>query len=350
MARAMLDCGHGKGNEGATLNLRRSLSLALCALMVSSAPQYARGKSKPAVSQQTPYWAFAVDPPTAPGADSKPDDSMLLHVPGSNAAFTQAQIDDLFSVPDWHPNSHPKMPGIVESGRKPNVFACGYCHLPNGLGRPENASLAGLPAQYIVEQMAAFKSGARKSSEPQLLPVNNMLAVAAHADEQEVQAAAAYFAGLKPRPWIRVVETNSVPKTHVAGWMLVVNQPEKDELIGKRIIETPENLERTELRDDTSGFIAYVPSGSVKRGQSLVTTGGKGKTLACATCHGENLRGKDNVPSIAGRSPSYIMRQLYDMQHGARGGATTQQMQPVVSKLSLDEMLEIAAYLASLQP
>jgi cytochrome c553 len=122
------------------------------------------------------------------------------------------------------------------------------------------------------------------------------------------------------------------------------------EPIGQRIIETPENLERTELRDDTSGFTAYVPVGSLKKGKALVTTGGAGKTMPCATCHGADLKGLGNVPSIAGRSPSYIVRQLYDIQGGARAGAATELMQPPVAKLTLDDMVSIAAYTASLHP
>ena len=86
------------------------------------------------------------------------------------------------------------------------------------------------------------------------------------------------------------------------------------EPIGKRIIEMPEDTERTEmLRDPRSGFIAYVPAGSIKKGEALVTTGG-GKTTACAVCHGADLKGLGPVPGIAGRSPSYTVRQLYDMQ------------------------------------
>ena len=122
------------------------------------------------------------------------------------------------------------------------------------------------------------------------------------------------------------------------------------EPIGQRIIETPENLERTELRDDTSGFIAYVPVGSIKKGRTLVTTGGAGKTVPCATCHGANLKGSGDVPSLAGRSPSYIVRQLYDMQSGARAGAATQAMMAPVANLTLDDMISIAAYTASLKP
>jgi cytochrome c553 len=298
-----------------------------------------------------PYWAYAVNAP-APSSDTSapPDESALLHVPGTKVTFTRSQVHDLFNVPDWHPASHAGMPGIVSHGRKPEVYACGYCHLPNGQGRPENSSLAGLSAAYIIQQMADFKSGARKSSDPDLKPVAYMIANETKATEEEIQLAANYFAALKPKPWIRVVEAKFVPKTHVAGWMLVISTPHEMESIGDRIIETPENLERTELRDDTSGFIAYVPPGSLKRGKTLVTTGANGKTVICSTCHGPNLKGLKNIPSIAGRSPSYIVRQLYDMQSGARVGANFPQMKPVVANLSFYDLIDIAAYTSSLEP
>jgi cytochrome c553 len=298
-----------------------------------------------------PYWAYAVNPPAPPSdLSAKPDETALFHVPGSKVAFTDAQVHDLFNVPDWHPSAHPAMPEIVARGRQPEVYACGYCHLPNGQGRPENSSLAGLPAAYIIQQLADFKSGARKSSDPDLKPVAYMIANETKATDAEIQIAAKYFAALKPKPWIRVVEAKFVPKTHVAGWMLVVSTPHEMEPIGDRIIETPENLERTELRDDSSGFIAYVPPGSLKRGKTLVTTGANGRTIICATCHGPNLRGLKNVPSIAGRSPSYIVRQLYDMKSGARAGVNLPQMKPVVASLSIFDIIDIAAYTSSLEP
>ncbi len=243
------------------------------------------------------------------------------------------------------------MPDVVAHGRKPDVYACAYCHLPNGQGRPENASLAGLPAQYIVA--ADGRLPERRAQE-----LRAEVAAGERDDRRRcsrhrrrrVSTAAAYFSSLKPKPWIRVVETATVPNTHVAGWMLVANQPTAKEPIGQRIIEMPENLELTELRDDTSGFIAYVPPGSLKKGKDLVTKGGDEVTMPCAMCHGDDLRGKDNVPSIAGRSPSYIARQLYDLQIGSRGGAGTALMQAPVMKLTMDDIVAIAAYLASLKP
>jgi cytochrome c553 len=302
-----------------------------------------------------PYWAFAINPPakdSAPAAnpDATETSAKPQHVPGSTATFTLTQIADLFSAPDWHPEAHPAMPEIVARGRKPEIYACGYCHLPNGLGRPENSSLAGLPAAYITQQMADFKSGARKSSARDDLPVALMISHETQATDAEIAAAANYFAQLKPQRWIRVVEAATVPKTHVAGWMLVASVPSGTEPIGVRIIEMPEDLERTELRDDTSGFVAYFPPGSIAKGKSLATTGGDGLTVPCAACHGPGLRGKNSVPSIAGRSPSYVVRQLWDVQHRTRNGAGAQFMQGAVAKLTLDDMIALAAYTSSLQP
>jgi len=302
-----------------------------------------------ALREPPPYWAYALNPPaTAPAAAQTPDPT-LLHVPGSEAAFTVEQTRNFFSPPDWHPAEHPAMPEIVSHGRAPDVFACGYCHLPNGEGRPENSSLAGLPVPYMVQELADFKSGLRKSSEPKHGPTAAMIAYETKANGKEIQAAAEYFSALKPKPWIRVVETDVVPTTHVAGWMLVRSGGAAMEPIGARIIETPENLERTELRDDHSGFIAYVPVGSIKKGEALAN-GTSSKTLRCATCHGPGLRGQGKVPALAGRSPSYIVRQLYDIQSGARTGAAVHVMKPVVIKMTIDEMEDLAAYTASLNP
>jgi cytochrome c553 len=317
-----------------------------------AAPNHAAATAMP-LREPPPYWAYAINPPEAATTPAKPPDDTPRHVPGSDAVFTNQQVKDIFHPPDWHPSDHPAMPEIVSRGRAPDVMACGYCHLPNGQGKPENASVAGLPAGYIVQQLADFKSGLRKSSDPRHAPTGAMIKYETKANEKEIQTAADYFSALHPRPWIRVVETDTVPKTHVAGWMLVADVAENDtgetEPIGERIIETPENLERTELRDDHSGFIAYVPVGSIKKGEALVN-GNSIKTLRCATCHGRDLKGLGKVPSLAGRSPSYIVRQLYDIQRGVRSGAAVQKMKPGVAQLTLADMAAIAAYLASLKP
>ncbi len=305
----------------------------------------------PASQNPLPSWAYPLIPPGSPINDPNEATDHTLHsVPDGAMALTMSQVHNRYKAPDWHPDGHPAMPTVVALGREPQVFACGYCHLPNGQGRPENSSLAGLPAGYIVEQLGEFRSGQRRSSEPRQQPIVTMSTVETQADAAEVQAAADYFASLKPRRWIKVVESATVPKTRVLGWMLVPISERETEPTGDRIIEVPQDTEQTELRNDASGFIAYVPPGSIQRGAALVTTGGAGTTIACGICHGPELRGLGNVPSIAGRSPSYIVRQLYDIQSGARHGLSVSLMQAVVAKLSVDDMVAIAAYTSSRDP
>ena len=293
-----------------------------------------------------PNWAYTWDPDfKIPAADNVPQ-----HLRGSAAAFSMGQARNLFFAPDWHAEDHPAMPEVVAGGRKPDVRACGSCHRAEGTGGPENASLAGLPTAYIVQQIADFKSGARKASGPNRGPVSIMLASAKALTDAEVQAAANYFSGLKPKRIIKVVESDTVPKTYIARNFFVLSKSGGTEPLGRRIIEVPDDVEQFELRDSRSQFTAYVPVGSIAKGEALVKTGGGGTTVPCAACHGPELKGVGPIPQIAGRSPSYIVRQLYDFKHGTRAGASGALMKPVVDKLSEDDMISLAAYLSSLNP
>jgi cytochrome c553 len=198
--------------------------------------------------------------------------------------------------------------------------------------------------------MADFKTGVRKSAVPKRGPVALMISLSKDITDAEVEAAAIYFSALRPRINISVVETDRVPPSFVAGWFLAASKTGEKEPIGQRIIEVPEDLEQFENRDPRSRFIAYVPAGSVAKGSALVNTGGAGKTLQCTICHGPDLKGLGGIPPIAGRSPSYVVRQLYDIQNGARAGVVTQLMKQTVANLTVDDMLSIAAYLATLTP
>lgn len=294
-----------------------------------------------------PAWAYPVDPP---GLVQPKDDGTLRHVPDSPLAMTLSQVKDGFLSPDWHPNDHPPLPSIVAHGNKPGVMACGYCHRAEGTGGPENASLAGQPAAYIIQQMADFKSGARVTALPQRAPQKNMMLLSKAATQQEVEEAAAYFSSLKPKKNIRVVEADMVPKTEVHGWHLADLKNGEKEPIGERIIEVPDDLQQFISRDSRAHFTAYVPPGSIEKGKTLAATGGAGHTVQCAICHGADLRGLGPVPGIAGRSPSYLVRQLYDLQHGVRAGLGSALMKQTVEKLTLDDMNALAAYASSLDP
>lgn len=303
-----------------------------------------------AASSFIPVWAYGTDPAAArPNVKTQPD-NRARHVPGSSLSFTESQIQNIFGSADWFPNDHPAMPPIVAHGRKPAVWACSLCHFPNGKGKPENASVVGFPPAYFVEQMHEFRDGQRRSADARKKNTELMIAFAKAMTDQEIQSAATYFCAMKWTPWIKVVETETAPKTRTSAGMYLPLPGGGTEPLGQRIIEVPVDPEATEeLRDPHSGFIAYVPVGSVQKGKELVTSGGA-RTSPCGVCHGSDLKGLGPVPGIAGRSPSYLVRQLYDMQQGTRNGSWTELMKPVVKNLTDEDMLNIAAYMSSLRP
>jgi cytochrome c553 len=100
--------------------------------------------SSPCLAEQRPEWAFFV--PTALAA--------------TQTAAPDGQALDVLNPPDRYPAEHPAMPAVVAHGSPPQgertapLLPCALCHLPNGLGHVESASLAGLPADYIIRQFA----------------------------------------------------------------------------------------------------------------------------------------------------------------------------------------------------
>ena len=314
------------------------LSATVCGLLHSGIAAAADGP---------PAWAYPRN-----NTDYKPpvDDGKQLRVPDSTAGYTWSQLRDRFIAPLWHPGDHPTLPQVVAEGRKPGVFACGFCHRESGTGGPENADLAGLPKSYIIQQMAEYKKGARGTALADRTPPKLMIGLAKEASDAEIEAAATYFASLQPHKRIKVVESDTAPKTYVAGLLWAATENGEREALGARIVEVPDNLHQFESRDPRSTFTAYVPVGSIAKGEKLVMSGGSGKTTQCTLCHGPDLKGLGPLPSIAGRSPSYIFRQLYDFQHGARTGEWSPLMAQVVANLDEQELVAIVAYLASREP
>jgi cytochrome c553 len=285
-------------------------------------------------------------------------------VAGSQATYSLVDVRDSGNVIDWFPGDHPPMTRVIRSGPAslgPLARGCASCHLPNGRGRPENAPVSGLPRAYFMRQIQDFRSGLRASADPRKPNVPTMIAQAQAMSEEEMSEAAGYFTAIPyDTPWIRVVETETVPKTRIVGNLFLPVEATRSEPIRGRIIEVPENEEQSELvRNPRSGFVAYVPPGSVARGQDLVTTGGmrivgqqviQGKTTACVTCHGPDLLGVGDVPPIAGRSPSYLARQLWDIQQGTRHGAAVQLMKTAIADLPPADLTDVVAYVASRGP
>jgi cytochrome c553 len=305
--------------------MSKSLALALATAFTLSA-------------QTLPDWAFLTPDKQQPPAG---EEAGPIHIPGSSREYTAAQIDDLSNPPVWFPDETASAPPSVLHG-KGAALACGACHLMSGHGHQESADLAGLSAEYIVRTMQDFKSGVR-------IDPARMNAIAKGMSDDDMRQAAEYFAALKPGGWIKVVETDTVPKSYVSvkGRQRLPLPGGGMEPLGNRIIELPQDLARATSRDPHSGFVAYVPKGSVARGSALVKTGGGGKTIACGICHGDSLEGLGDVPRIAGLHPAYVARQLYAFQTGTNHSVSSALMKKVVANLTADDILAISAYAAT---
>ena len=311
----------------------------------------ARASAQAAVTSDStvPDWLFP-RPPAGPAAVF--DTITPRRVPHSTVTFVESRLHDLFYAPDWYPKSHATMPDVVQRGRKPVLFACAYCHQPDGSGRPENVGIAGMPAAYIVQQVADIKSRARSTAwhGAAWTPYDNMRKVADAGTDEEVAIAAAYFASLKPRTQVRVVEAARIPRARQVVGLFARDTAGGTEALGNRLIEMPNDFERHELRDPYVGYVAYVPVGSVARGRALASKPANSAGQNCASCHGPQLRGIALVPRIAGQAPGYLIRQLLAFRSGDRSTPINAPMRAVASTLSLDDMIAVAAYAATLRP
>lgn len=323
------------------------------------------GRSTPPASGE-PLWAYGFNTPPQPGAHAAtagpPTHAPVARQPlapqlelhriaGSPAAFSLVDARDGHNVVDWFPDEHPPLSSLLMHGPAsmgPNGYACAYCHLPNGRGKPENANVAGLPEAYVIRQLHDLRDGLRSSADPRKANARQMVALARAMSEAEITEFARFVSALPQARWTRVVESPVVPPTEFEAGMYVPTSDQLTQPINGRIVEVPENPAETRYRNPHSGFIAYVPPGSVAKGRALVTTGAR--TVACATCHGPNLEGVGDIPGIAGRSPTYLARQLYDFQRGTRHGVQSAPMQPVTANLTESDILAITAYVATLEP
>jgi cytochrome c553 len=295
-----------------------------------------------------PEWAY---PPCDRTPDAiKPDSSRPLSVPGSKLHFTAADLARVSITPDWFPLEHARLPPVVAGSHSDKKIACGYCHLPDGAGRPENAKIAGLPVAYIIAQVRSIHEQERRPAKPGWPPSTLMKDAIADLSDQDIAEAAEYFSRQKVKSYVRVVEREFVPQHGVlCGIFIPAEGPVT--LLHQAILEMPIDAERFERRDPHAEFIAYVPKGSVARGRKLAS-GDDGRTQPCVACHGAELRGGPEFegPPLAGRFASYLFRQLYGFKSDARAGGSAQPMQTVVATLAPADMIDLAAYAASLKP
>ena len=291
-------------------------------------------------------WAYPMAPPNN-GPRPDPNETFTAEGADPSLKFTRRQISDGFGPPDWFPKDHAPMPRIVSNGREPHVRACTLCHLSSGIGHAESAPISGLPIKYFIRQIMAFKEGDRVN-----IRAPNMIELSHDMTNAEMMEAARYYNRIPRKQWksIRVVETSRAPANSIApsGKRMFHPGAETMPVTPDIIFEVAENMQ-VELRNPRVGFAAYVPMGSIAKGR-IVSLGNRGAFRSCASCHGNDLRGREDVPRIAGRSPSYLVRQLADMKYGHRKGKALGDMKDIAPKLSDADILNVAAYVASRNP
>ncbi len=264
-------------------------------------------------------------------------------VPGSKQSFTKAQIYNDQNPVDWFPGAHPSPPAIVNQSPGADLTPCAECHGYQGEGSINTPDIGGLPADYIVEQVHAFRADERRSAQADRGATMEMVKVADKVSEADLRLAAAYFSALPHGTRRRVVEAADVPVTRVDKWgFLYVAPGGGHEPIGNRVIEVPDDLPAAFMDDHQIGFTDYVPDGAVARGQAL--------TRSCTACHGADFKGVGQAPALAGRSAPYLARMLWDIKTGARKGPSVALMQAPTRNLTPGQIVDITAYLASRKP
>ena len=315
------------------------------------AQQAAAPASAASIPPGLPDWAYAPPPPAGsppPPSALPADDNAIVSIPGTPRTFTRGQLRAQKETMDWHPEDRRgTLPDIVRFGKQ-GVRQCTLCHLPDGSGRPGNAPVSGYHPTYFMQQMQDYRDGLRQSADPRKANTNTMIGFAKATTREEDMAAAQYFARQPYPRRIKVVESKTAPKVRLQGGMhMPVPADEGGGMVAipaGEIVEIPDDNLRAEARDTRMTWTAYVPPGTLNRGRQLAAT------YQCATCHGANLEGLGPVPALAGRSPSYATRQLFDMKTGARRGPWAELMKPIVSSLSVPDMAAVSAFAASMVP
>src|SRR5471030_1501971 len=114
----------------------RMVRVVAAGLFLAATPAYAQRPSF-----EIPKWAFPSLPAEVPSS-VRPSDTTARTLSHSGKSFTGRQLTDAINPPDWHPEWHPPAPDVVLHARAELKYACGLCHLPDGQGRSENATIA----------------------------------------------------------------------------------------------------------------------------------------------------------------------------------------------------------------
>jgi cytochrome c553 len=95
-------------------------------------------------------------------------------------------------------------------------------------------------------------------------------------------------------------------------------------------------------------LVAAALGGAFIAGSFALAADVKEKVEVCKGCHGENgISQMEDIPSLAGQLDQYIQWQLVYFRAGSR---KNEQMQPIVEQLTNEDIRNLGAYFAALEP
>jgi cytochrome c553 len=199
----------------------------------------------------------------------------------------------------------------------------------------QNGSVSGLPRDYILQQLGDFRSGKRHTADPNKANGYEMQAIARNLTDAEAQAAADYFSSVKYTKWVRVVESESIPKfTATVNGLFLKDEGNETIPLGNRIVEMPEDTYQTKYPPQSSlGFCRLCASRQPEERRGARHVGEMRDVPWCRPARDDDQE-RHRAADSPGRSPSYIGRAIYDFQQGARSGANAALMKPSVQRLT----------------
>jgi cytochrome c553 len=180
----------------------------------------------------------------------------------------------------------------MPSAMDERVRACTSCHGAQGEGRDNDyfPRIAGKPADYLFNQLSAFRDGGRTYP-----PMGYLIAFL---PDDYLRKISQYFADLQP-PYPNADTGNVAPAV-------------------------------------------------LKLGERLVTQGDPARKLpACAACHGARLTGtQPGIPGLLGLHASYIAGQMGTWRSGTRHAIAPDCMHMIAVKLTGEDITAVSSWLA----
>ena len=188
--------------------------------------------------------------------------------------------------------AQPAQAGTTLSPMDERMRACTSCHGVQGQGRNNDyfPRIAGKPADYLFNQLSAFRDGGRTYP-----PMGYLLAFL---PDEDLHRIAQYFAGFQP-PY-----------------------PNPDS--------------------------APVPPAVLDYGKQLVMNGDPARKVpACAACHGAKLTGTEpGIPGLLGLHASYIAGQMGTWRSGTRHALAPDCMHTIATRLSERDIYAVSNWLS----